>query len=115
MPAGIENSAWTVADLVKQPKEITELQDVIRTVHGCESTYRRTVHVCEVFQEKTAWDGFVRVFRLIEHPKARRCYAWSYRDEKEIKSVTVLEIPPVDSPESAVKVAIAAKARSAEN
>jgi hypothetical protein len=98
-----------------QPKEITDLQDVIRREHGCESKYSRTVHVCEAFQKKTAWDGFVRVFRLVEHPKARRCYAWSYRKENEIKSVAVLEIPPVDSPESAVKAAIAAKARSPEN
>jgi hypothetical protein len=98
-----------------QPKEITDLQDAIRKVHGCESRYSRTVHVREVFHEKRAWDGLVRVFRLIEHPKATHCYAWSYPDNKKIRSVAVLEIPPVDSPESAVKVAIAAKARSAEN
>jgi hypothetical protein len=89
-----------------QPKDITDLQDVIRKVHGCESEYSRTLHVREVFLEKIAWDGFVKVFKLIQHPKAKRCYAWSYQDEKETKSVTVLEIPPVDSPESAVKMAI---------
>ena len=63
--------------------------------------------VSEFFFEKKGWGGFFRVFKLIQHPKAKRCYAWSYQDEKETKSVTVLEIPPVDSPESAVKVAIA--------
>jgi hypothetical protein len=98
-----------------QPKEITTLQDVIRKVHGCDSKYSRTVHVREVLHEKTAWDGFVRVFQLIEHPKAKHCYAWSYPDNKTIRSVTVLEIPPVDSPESAVRITMAAKARSAEN
>ena len=95
-----------------QPKEITNLQDVIRKVHGCESDYRRTVHVQEAFQGKAAWDGFVRVFKLIGHPEATRCYAWQYEDGKETKTVAVLEIPPVDSPQSAVKVAIAAKGRS---
>jgi hypothetical protein len=94
-----------------QPKDITDLQDVILKLHECESIYRHTVHVREVFQEKIAWDGLVRVFRLFNHPKAQYCYAWSYQDEKETKSVTILEIPPVDSPESAVKVAIASKAK----
>jgi hypothetical protein len=39
----------------------------------------------------------------------KRCYAWSFL-ENETQYTTVLEIPPVNSPESAVKVAIAAKA-----
>jgi len=38
-------------------------------------------------------------------------YAWSYREGDQTRSVSVLEIPPVDSPQSAVKVAIAAKAK----
>jgi|HubBroStandDraft_3_1064219.scaffolds.fasta_scaffold3311913_1 hypothetical protein len=38
-------------------------------------------------------------------------YAWSFQDAKQTRSVTVLELPPVDSPETAVKVAIAAKFR----
>jgi hypothetical protein len=33
-------------------------------------------------------------------------------DDKEMKTVTVLEIPPVDSAQTAVRVAIAAKART---
>jgi hypothetical protein len=43
--------------------------------------------------------------------KRNALYAWSYRDGDQIKSVAVLEIPPVDSPGSAVKVAIAIKGR----
>jgi hypothetical protein len=34
-----------------------------------------------------------------------------HRDGDQNKTVAVLEIPPVDSPQSAVKVAIASKAR----
>jgi hypothetical protein len=45
------------------------------------------------------------------HPKAKRCYAWSFLENGQPQYTTVLEIPPVDSPESAVKVAIAAKGR----
>jgi hypothetical protein len=87
------------------------LQEAISAMHGCESRYVRSVPVREVFNGLVAWEGVVEVFDLIDHPKAKRCYAWSYDDGKQTRSITVLELPPVDSPETAVKVAIAAKAR----
>ncbi|HTD66537.1 MAG TPA: hypothetical protein VK846_08420 [Candidatus Limnocylindria bacterium] len=59
----------------------------------------------EVFQGQTAWKGDVEVFDLAGHPKAKRCYGWSYGEPEEF--ITILELPPVDSPESAVKVAVA--------
>jgi len=94
-----------------QPKEISDLQDVIRAAHGCESIYRRTELVRETLQEKRAWDGIVRVFRLVEHSEAKYCFAWSYREGNETKSIAVLGIGPVDSPQSAVKAAMASKSR----
>jgi hypothetical protein len=51
----------------------------------------------------------VEVFDLVGHRQAKRAYAWSYRDSDQNKTFAVLEIPPVDSPHSAVKVAIASK------
>ena len=87
-------------------KKITKLKDAIRATHGCES-----LPVKEIFEGQTAWQGTVEVFDLIGHPKANRAYAWSHRDGDQTKSIAVLEIPPVDSPESAVKVAIASKAK----
>lgn len=93
------------------PKEITELKDAIRAMHGCESLHVESVPVVEVFERQTAWEGMVEVFDLVGHPKAKRAYAWTYRDGDQNKTIAVLEIPPVDSPEIAVKVAIAAKAR----
>jgi hypothetical protein len=93
------------------PDKIANLQDAIRAMDGCESRHVESVPVREVFRGETAWQGTVGVFDLIGHAKAKRAYAWSYQDGEEIKSTAVLEIPPVDSPESAVKVAIAAKAR----
>lgn len=80
-------------------------------MHGCESHHAESVPVREVFRGRTAWRGTVEVFDLIGHAKAKRAYAWSYQESGETKSTAVLEIPPVDSAESAVKVAIAAKAR----
>ena len=41
--------------------------------------------------------------------KAKRCYGWSHpegADDTVERFVTVLEIPPVDSPQVAVKMAI---------
>ncbi|SRR6266852_5276687 len=92
------------------PKEITQLKDAIRATHGCESLHVESVPVKEVFEGETAWEGTVEVFDLVGHPKTNRAYAWSYRDGDETKSIAVLQIPPVDSPQSAVKVAIASKA-----
>src|SRR6266849_199309 len=93
------------------PKEITQLKDAIRATHGCESLHVESVPVKEVF-EGTAWDGTVEVFDLVGHPKANRAYAWSYRDGDETKSIAVLHVASVDSPQMAVKVAIGSQARS---
>ena len=94
------------------PREVTELKDAIRATHGCESLYVESVPVKEVFRGETAWEGIVEVFDLVGHPKAKRAYAWSYREGDQTKTTTVLGLPPVDSPQSAVKVAIASKGRN---
>lgn len=91
---------------------VVKLQKAIRALHRCNSRYVESVPVTEKFQGQVAWVGVVEVFDLIGHPTAKRAYAWSYRDGKQTKSVAVLEVPPVDSPQSAVKVAIASKSRS---
>jgi hypothetical protein len=47
--------------------------------------------------------------RYQRHPKAKRDFGWSHPDGEDNKTerfVTVLEIPPVVSPETAVKMAI---------
>ncbi len=93
------------------PKEITELKDAIRAMHGCESLHVESIPVKEVLEGQTAWEGTVEVFDLVGHRQAKRAYAWSYRDGSQNKTFAVLEILPVDSPESAVKVAMASKAR----
>jgi hypothetical protein len=92
--------------------DVKRLQEAIKETRRCDSKHVESVPVVEQFEGQTAWEGTVEVFDLIGHPQAKRAYAWSYRDGDKIKSVTILEIPPVDSPQSAVKVAIAAKARA---
>lgn len=80
-------------------------------MHHCKAQHVSSEPVIEVFRGEVAWDGAVEMFDLEGHSKAMRCYAWSFMEDGETHYTTVLEIPPVDSPESAVKVAIAAKAR----
>ena len=60
----------------------------------------------------TRRDGAVEVFRLTGHPKAKRCYAWSFTEGKETRFVTVLEIPPVESAQTAVRAAIASEEKN---
>jgi hypothetical protein len=94
---------------------IEELKDVIRKLHGVESTHRISVPVKEVFQGKTIWEGIVEVFDIHGHPEANTAYAWSHEtDNPDVprRSVTVLHIPPAVSPESAVRVAIMQELRA---
>jgi hypothetical protein len=94
---------------------IERLQLVIRQLHKCDSRHLKSVPVHEVFQGKTVWRGEVEVFSVTGHSKATRCYAWSHRDGRNDEGerfVTVLGLPPVDSPAAAVKVAVASEIRS---
>lgn len=86
---------------------LERLAHAIRELHGCEATHLRTVPVSEVFKGREIWRGDVEVFALAGHAKAKHAYAWGYA----LEVVAVLEIPPVDSPETAVKIAIAAHSK----
>ena len=94
---------------------IEELKDVIRKLHGVESTHRQSVPVKEVFRGETIWEGIVEVFDLHGHPKANAAYAWTHATddpEQPRRSVTVLHIPPAVSPETAVRLAISQELRA---
>ena len=96
---------------------IEELKDVIRKVHGVESTHLVSVPVREVFKGKTVWDGVVEVFTLHGHPKANTAYAWTHgTDDPDHpkRSIAVLHVPPAISPVTAVRVAIMQELRDAE-
>ncbi len=90
---------------------IAKIKDAVETMHRCTARHVASEPVIELFNGEVAWDGVVETFELGGHPKAKRCHAWSYEDNGETQYVTVLELPPVESAESAVKVAIAAQAK----
>ena len=88
---------------------IDDLIEMIQRLHGCAAYHVETVPVKEVFQGQTVWEGEVEVFDLHSHPEASRVYAWSHETEdadRPKRHVTVLHIPPVDSPQTAVRAAI---------
>jgi len=95
---------------------IGELQAAILNLHGCESQYLETVPVVEEFQGETVWQGEVEVFELRGHPKAKKAYAWGHvtgEDDQARRYVAVLDLPPVDSPQSAVRAAIMQEVKDA--
>ena len=83
---------------------IERLKQVIFHLHKASPSWVESVPVHEIFHGKTVWQGDVEVFDLTGHPKAKRCYGWSY-DEPE-QFITILELPPVTDAQSAVKVGV---------
>jgi len=99
---------------VANKEYLERLRLTVEHLHKCKATYSSSVPVDEMFQGRSIWKGIVEVFTLTGHPKAKRAYAWSHRDgedDKDERFVAVLEIPPVTSPETAVKVAISAQVK----
>ncbi len=93
---------------------IDRVKLAVEHLHSCGAIHSATVPVREIFRGQTVWEGDVEVFDLKGHPKAKRAYAWSHadgKDDQDEKFVAVLEIPPVESAQTAVKVAIVAEAK----
>ena len=68
-------------------------------------------------QDQVVWEGEVEVFYLTDSTKASRVYAWAHEidivDEPR-RTVAVLHIPPVTSPEKAVRASIVRDYRERE-
>lgn len=92
---------------------LADLRDVILHLHGAEATHRESVPVKEVWNGHTIWEGVVEVFDLQGHPEANTAYAWSHdTDSGKKRHVAVLHVPPVVSPITAVRAAIAQEFRA---
>lgn len=101
--------------MIKTPPEVTpdQLGAVIKSQHGGKVTFVQAVPVTESFQGKVVWEGTVHVFDLTGNPKATRAYAWSSPIEGSDKRrfFAVLHVPPITSPQDAVRAAIVAEHR----
>lgn len=92
-------------------KYIRQLQRLIRDTHGCNARHFTTIPVAEMSRAEIVWQGDVEVFDISGHPKAQTCYVWNPEGGAANQAVAVLGIPPVDSAEAAVKIALAGKTR----
>ncbi|HLA12857.1 MAG TPA: hypothetical protein VJ023_19885 [Pyrinomonadaceae bacterium] len=96
---------------------IGEIQAAFLNLHGCDAVYIETVPVVEEFQGKTIWQGDVAVFDIRGHPKTTRGYGWGHvtgESDQGRRCFTVLELPPVDSPQAAVKATIMSEIKNAK-
>jgi len=87
------------------------LQEAIKHMHGCGSTWVESVPVHETFNGEVVWDGEVQVYDLVGHPQAKRAYAWSHAtDGTKRRFYAVLGIPPIVDALTAVRASIVAAA-----
>ncbi len=98
------------------PDEIEDLIKAVRNLHDCRADYIKSVDINEVFEGQTVWQGTVHVFD-VDHPDTDTCYVWSSPIEgsDKRKFYAVLHIPPVDSPEKAVRASIIQDYKASEN
>jgi hypothetical protein len=88
---------------------IQELRDMIHRPHGGTVEHMESVPVTEKVQDRMVWDGVVEVLHLKGHPKTDKVHAWIHETSdpaKPKRHVTVLHIPPVVSPRTAVQAVI---------
>jgi hypothetical protein len=88
---------------------IDSLRKAIRRQFGCRSNHLEGTPTETVVDGKTIWKSVVEMFLLINCPLAKVCYAWGYATRstgEEVRIVTVLGVPPVDSPRKAVQLSI---------
>jgi len=98
-------------------KHIDDLVHAIKVLHGAEATHRESVPVKEVFNGETEWDGIVEDFHLKGHPTANTAYGWLHdtgNPDQPFHRVTVLHVPPVVSPITAVRAFILQEFRNAQ-
>jgi len=89
-------------------ENIDQLKKIVEQLHQCVATYLEQVSVIEKFGDKTVWKGIVHVFKIEGNKEAETCYAWSSPIEGSTKRryYAVLHVPPIDSPEKAVRASI---------
>jgi len=92
---------------MKQPK-IDDIRTAVERMHNCKASYLEEVVVIEKFGDKTVWEGIVYVFDIEGHSKAKQCFAWASPTEgsKKYRYYAVLNVPPIDSPEKAIRASI---------
>jgi hypothetical protein len=86
----------------------SNLKDGIEHRANCKATYAQTQPVKVAADGKVLWKGKVEIYRLEGHPQAQLAFGWGYQNaQKKVEYVTIIGIPPLDNPVSAVKAFLA--------
>ena len=92
-------------------ERIENIAKAVERAAGCAAAHLESVVVVETFQGQAMWEGMVEIFTLQGHAKAKRAYGWQTGKGEAANYTAVLELPPVDSPNTAVRASIIASAR----
>lgn len=93
--------------------DIQGLIKAIQKAHGCKAIHSASIPIQETFKGRIVWQGIVEEF-IIQHNQTERCYGWivpSNKEDAETRYVTILGLPPIDSPRKAVQAFIAFEIR----
>ena len=85
-----------------------DIKKAVERLHDCKASFSHEVAVIEKFGDKTVWSGVVSVFKIKSNDQSNICYAWTSEVEGSTKYryYAVLHVPPVDSPQKAVRASI---------
>jgi len=85
-----------------------ELKRAVERLDFCQAPSLEDMAVVERFGEETIWGGAVSVSLIEGHPQTDKYCAWSSLIEgsKKRQYYAILHIPPIDSPEKAVRASI---------
>jgi hypothetical protein len=89
-------------------ERIANIQRAVEKAAECPAKHLESSAVVEYFREQTIWEGIVEIFALEGHARAKRAYGWQTGAGANATFTAVLEIPPVISPNTAVRASIAA-------
>ena len=93
-------------------ERIEKFRQTVEKACGCKARHAGSTAVVETFEGQTVWEGVVETFDLEGHLTAKNCYAFHFVENGGTVIKMVLGIPPVDSPQTAVKVAIASRGKA---
>ncbi|MFZ5453423.1 MAG: hypothetical protein ACOZF2_16315 [Thermodesulfobacteriota bacterium] len=84
------------------------LQKAVEKTYDCTAKFVESLPVQETCDGKTLGEKTVFVFALAGHSLAQKCYAWSSSPGESAQTChyTALHLPPIDSPETAVRAAM---------
>lgn len=79
-----------------------KIQKAVERTVGGKVSHTESAAVVETFRGQTVWQGMVEVFK-VEQPPPTLAYGWAVDADGGPDYVTVLGVPPIDSPLAAVR------------